>query len=288
MRPRNERTIGREGARRVAGVRECDVTGEFLVVRVSGEHGAAHLVDFGDDVQVLAIARRPERPLVVGEDAERAIPRAVVGQREQREPHRIVGVDEDVQLVVDAVSRAGEACDAGRMADDRAPGRGRAMGPGVGDHDSPVSSSRTKRASPVGSAIGSFANGVSRFSRLLPAHVCAAPEAVTIVPKCGFAMMLTHGIGVSSAPSSAIAYVRPSSVKPPRPLLSVVTGTAPGGIEGRLCGDEVGTSGAVCGWSASGRSSCVRRSPASPRSTTRATASSRTRSARPRPSARSR
>jgi len=57
---------------------------------------------------------------------------------------------------------------------------GRAIGPGVGDHDSPVSSSRMKRASLVGSAMGSFANGVSRFSRLLPAHVCAEPDAVML------------------------------------------------------------------------------------------------------------
>ncbi len=81
----------------------------------------------------------------------------------------------------------------------------RAIGPGVGDQDSPVSSSRTKSASPVGSLIGSLANGVSRFSRLLPDQVCAAPDAVTMVPKCGLAITFTHGIGVSSVPSRTIA-----------------------------------------------------------------------------------
>ncbi len=52
----------------------------------------------------------------------------------------------------------------------------RAIGPGVGDQASPESSSRTKIASAVGSTIGSFANDVSRFSRLFSDHVCAEPE----------------------------------------------------------------------------------------------------------------
>jgi hypothetical protein len=47
----------------------------------------------------------------------------------------------------------------------------RGIGPGVGDQDSPDSSSRTKIASAVGSVTGSFANGVNRFSRLLPDQV---------------------------------------------------------------------------------------------------------------------
>ena len=38
-----------------------------------GEDRSARLIDFGDDVQVVAVARRTERPLVVNEDAERAI-----------------------------------------------------------------------------------------------------------------------------------------------------------------------------------------------------------------------
>ncbi len=61
----------------------------------------------------------------------------------------------------------------------------RRTGPGVGDHTSPVSSSRMNHASAVGSATGSFANDVSRFSRLFSDQVCDAPEAVTIVPKLG-------------------------------------------------------------------------------------------------------
>ena len=52
-----------------------------------------------------------------------------------------------------------------------------ACGPGVGDHASPVSSSRMKIASPVGSVTGSLANGVSRFSRLFSDQVNAAPDA---------------------------------------------------------------------------------------------------------------
>src|SRR5260221_4364273 len=94
----------------------------------------------------------------------------------------------------------------------------RAMGPGVGDQASPESSSRMNRASAVGSTTGSLANDVSRFSRLFSDQVCAAPDAVTMVPKWALAMTLTQGSGVSLSPSRTIAYARPSSTNPPRPL----------------------------------------------------------------------
>ena len=80
----------------------------------------------------------------------------------------------------------------------------RRTGPGVGDQISPDSSSRMNHASAVGSATGSLANEVSRFSRLFSAHVCDAPDAVTIVPKPGFAMTFAHGAGVSWSPSSTM------------------------------------------------------------------------------------
>ena len=51
----------------------------------------------------------------------------------------------------------------------------RRIGPGVGDQISPVSSSRTNNASPVGSETGSFQNGVRRFSRLFSAQVNEEP-----------------------------------------------------------------------------------------------------------------
>src|SRR3954467_792658 len=73
----------------------------------------------------------------------------------------------------------------------------RVIGPGVGDHATPDSSSRTKMASEVPSTIGSGANGVTRFSRLFADHVLVAPASVTIVPKCGLAMTLAHGSGVA-------------------------------------------------------------------------------------------
>ncbi len=73
----------------------------------------------------------------------------------------------------------------------------RPIGPGAGDQASPESSSRTKIASAVGSTIGSFANDVSRFSRLFSDHVCAEPDAVTTVPNRGLAMTFVHGSGVS-------------------------------------------------------------------------------------------
>jgi hypothetical protein len=80
----------------------------------------------------------------------------------------------------------------------------RRIGPGVGDQVSPVSSSRMNRASAVGSVTGSFQNGVRRFSRLFSAHVNDEPDADTMVPKTGFAMTLTQGIGVSTSPSRTI------------------------------------------------------------------------------------
>ncbi len=47
----------------------------------------------------------------------------------------------------------------------------RRRGAGVAPHRAPLSSSRTKIASAVGSVTGSFANGVSRFSRLFSDQV---------------------------------------------------------------------------------------------------------------------
>ncbi len=80
-------------------------------------------------------------------------------------------------------------------------------------------------ASAVGSVTGSFANGVSRFSRLFSDQVNDEPEAVTIVPKLGLAMTLTQGCGVSWSPSRTMTYSRPPSAKPPSPLASASGGT---------------------------------------------------------------
>jgi hypothetical protein len=102
----------------------------------------------------------------------------------------------------------------------------RTIGPGVGDHASPESSSRTNSASAVGSVTGSLANGVSRFSRLFPDHVWAEPDVVISVPNRGLAMIFVQGIGVSSSPSRTIAYDRPPSVKPPNPFAKVIGGTS--------------------------------------------------------------
>ena len=60
-------------------------------------------------------------------------------------------------------------------------------------------------ASAVGSTTGSLANDVSRFSRLFSDHVCAEPDAVTMVPKRALAMTFAHGSGVSWSPSRTIA-----------------------------------------------------------------------------------
>src|SRR2546426_2426943 len=120
----------------------------------------------------------------------------------------------------------GEACvkretPAACRVTNRALSRVRRIGPGVGDHASPPSSSLKKRASAVGSVTGSLAKGVRRFSRLFSAHVYAEPDAETTVPKPGLAMTFTQGSGVSRSPSRTTAYSRPPSAKPPVPLAKV-------------------------------------------------------------------
>src|SRR5512138_2938408 len=85
----------------------------------------------------------------------------------------------------------------------------RRSGPGVGDHAAPLSSSRTRTASEVGSPTGSFANGVRRFSRLFSDQVNDDPDAVTMVPNSGFAMTFAQGSGVSWSRSRTMTYSRP-------------------------------------------------------------------------------
>ena len=141
---------------------------ELLVVGVARAARRRWPIALGHDVRVRPAPRRAEHPLVVGEDAQP--PRRVrgVGQREQRELHRVRRVHEDVELVADAAGAARERASA--PAECRITKRplsaSRRIGPGVGDQASPVSSSRMKRASAVGSLTGSLANGVRRFSRL--------------------------------------------------------------------------------------------------------------------------
>src|SRR5262245_29391058 len=99
-------------------------------------------------------------------------------------------------------------------------------------------------ASPVGSISGSLAKGVSRFSRLLPAHVNADPELLTMVPKPGLASTFDHGNGVSRSPSSATTYSRPSFVNPPTPfsMSSGGTGTGDDAGPGQAGSMDAGTS----------------------------------------------
>src|SRR5207244_11291064 len=104
----------------------------------------------------------------------------------------------------------------------------RASGPGAAPQTAPSFSSRRKIASPVGSLIGSLANGVRRFSRLLPAQEKAAPDAFSIVPNSGFASTFDHGNGVSWSPSRTTTYWRPSRVNPPMPFSIVRGGTGTG------------------------------------------------------------
>ncbi len=61
----------------------------------------------------------------------------------------------------------------------------------------------------MGSVTGSLANGVRRFSRLFSDHVVAVPDAVTTVPKRGFAMTFDQGSGVSALPVVTISSLPP-------------------------------------------------------------------------------
>ena len=85
----------------------------------------------GHHVQVLTVARRAEHPLVVGEHAQRrAAPIRSLVERQQRELDRIVGVDEHVELVCDAVRRPARTASARRSAERdtcRLPERRRAL-----------------------------------------------------------------------------------------------------------------------------------------------------------------
>src|SRR5947209_18287400 len=88
-------------------------------------------------------------------------------------------------------------------------------GRGVGDQDEPSSSSRTKNVSPDGSLTVSLLHGVNRWRWLFANHVKLAPLSVTSVPKCGLAMTFDQGIGGRRDCETVIAYVLPSSSKPP-------------------------------------------------------------------------
>ena len=194
-------------------------------------------VELGHDVQVLALARRPERPTRCRRRRSAAAGGASrFVEREQRELHRVVGVDEHVELVARCRARdAREAREPGRVPDDAAAAGVACAAAGPASATRPRPSRRRGRRAPrpVGSPTGSLANGVSRFSRLFSAQVYAAPDAVTIVPKPGLAITFTHGIGVSSSPSRTIDVARGRRrVKPPRPLAerrapAASTGVAP-------------------------------------------------------------
>ena len=102
--------------------------------------------------------------------------------------------------------------------------RRRRSGPGVGVQVAPLFVVAHEERLAVGSLTGSPACGVSRFSRLLPDQVKAAPPAVTMVPNSGLAITLAHGNGVSWSPSRWMTYSRPSVVKPPSRLSSFELG----------------------------------------------------------------
>ena len=174
LRPRNDSAVAGGRAQRLAGVREGHAPRELLVVGVARQDRAGRGVALGHHVRVLAGPRRAQDPLVVGEHAQAARPRrACVGEGEQRELHRVRRRPRRRRARCRCRARRGRSAvsPAECRITQRPPSACGAAGPGVGDHASPVSSSRMKSASAVGSVTGSLAKGVRRFSRLFSAQV---------------------------------------------------------------------------------------------------------------------
>ena len=79
----NERpAIPCDRSRRLARIGERNAMGILLGVDISREHSPCRRVELRDDVEVLAVARRAEHPLVIGEDAQGSDLITVVGDRE--------------------------------------------------------------------------------------------------------------------------------------------------------------------------------------------------------------
>ena len=107
-------------ARGLARVGEGHVPGVLGVVGIARQDGAGLGVELGHDVERLALARRAQDPLVVGDDAQATRGAALVRQDEPRELHGIARVHEHVELLADAVRDPREAGVAGRVPDQEA------------------------------------------------------------------------------------------------------------------------------------------------------------------------
>ena len=225
----------------------------------------------------------PEHPLGVGEDGEApGRPPSFVSVSSESFTGSTASTNTSSALRMPLVARAKRVTPAPWRITNRPLAPSRGSGPGVGDHASPLSSSRTRMASEVGSVTGSFANGVRRFSRLFSDQVKAEPDAVTTVPKAGLAMTFAQGSGVSWSPSRTMTYSRPPSAKPPIPFASASGGTsgwAIGASAGAGLAGGASSSGAGSGEGGRGRSSWCARDPRSPERTARATPERRRRSA---------
>ena len=123
--------VSRCRAQGFARLREGHAPRELLVVGVPGQDRPHLMVELGHHVRVMAGPRRPQDPLVVGEHAEATRPCALVREGEQGELHRVLGVDEYVQLVPQAARHASETGEPGGMPDHEAAVRSRA-GHGAG------------------------------------------------------------------------------------------------------------------------------------------------------------
>ena len=123
--PEERQAVSRCRDKGLACVREGHTARELSVVRVPGQDRPGRCVVLGDHVSALAGAWWPQGPLVVGEHGQTARPSAFVGEREQRELHRVRRIDKHVEVLAYAVRHAGEAGKPGGVPDDEATARGR-------------------------------------------------------------------------------------------------------------------------------------------------------------------
>ena len=105
-------------ARRFARVNERHPRREIAVPGIARVERSGRRRALGHHVQAMSFSRRSQRPFAVEEDAQSPRAATLVGQREERELDRILDVDEDLELVAEAVRRAREACDPGAVAND--------------------------------------------------------------------------------------------------------------------------------------------------------------------------
>ena len=279
-------------AEAVAGVGEGHPPRELVVPGVGGEDGAGGRVALGHDVLLLPGLRRSQHPLGVAEDGEAPGQGALVGQRQQRELHRVHGVHEDVEGAADAVHRPREAGHPGPVADHEpaAPlvprqrprgGRPRLAAAVVADQDG------------LGGRVGDRIVGEGREPVLaaVPGPGEGRPRGRDHRPEGRAGDDVGPGQGrllVSLEDDDVLASAVGEAAEPVGERQRRHLGRGHGRRRRARSGGERQREGDGSGATGSGRSSCWARVPPLPLSTARATPQRRTRSASPIRSPRSR